>query len=479
MTEQPAELWTPQPRQAIFMARGEDEAFFGGAAGGGKSDVVVVEALRQVTIPNYKGIIFRKTYRQLGELLEKADKYYPRAFPGARYNSQQSMWRFPSGAKVYFAGMQYTKDKVKWQGWQFDYIAFDELTHFQWEEYSYMMSRNRAAGPGTRVYIRATGNPGGVGHGWVKNRFILPAPPMTPMKRRIRYIDQDGEEQERWNTRIFVPSKVQDNRKLLENDPDYIARLAALPRKEREALLEGNWDSFSGQVFTEWKDDADHYEDHIRTHVIKPFRIPDHWRVQMGFDWGYSKPFACGWYAYDDQGKQYMIRELYGCTGEPDEGVQWTVPQIAQKIHEIEAQDPNLKGKKIERIGDPAIWQGGTGEGSIGEMFERNRIYFQEGNHERLSGKMQCHYRLSIDDEGMTMFQAFDTCRHFIRTIPSLVYDEIDVEDVDTKQEDHLYDQWRYCCMTRRISPRVRKAEPVHHDDPLNLYADRMKITAR
>ena len=288
-------VWRPQAKQAAFMARPEYEALYGGAAGGGKSDALVCEALRQVHIPYYKALILRKTYPQLSELIDKTLNYYPRAFPKARYNSSSHTWTFPSGAKVIFGSMQYTKDRTRYQGQAYDFIAFDELTHFTFEEYSYLFSRCRPNGPGTRCYIRSTANPGGVGHGWVKERFITAGPPMTPIWEDVEIVFPDGHKEKRKRSRIFVPASVFDNPTLLSNDPDYITNLASMPEAERMALLYGSWDSFSGQVFTEWKNDPDHYEDRVNTHVIAPFRVPETWRIWCALDWGYSRPFSVGW----------------------------------------------------------------------------------------------------------------------------------------------------------------------------------------
>lgn len=459
-------IWTPQPRQAAFMSRFEDEALYGGAAGGGKSDALVCEALRQVHIPHYKGLILRKTFPQLSELIDKTMHYYTRAFPGARYNGSAHAWTFPSGAKILFGSMQFTEDRTKYQGQAYDFIGFDELTHFTWEEYSYLFSRNRPNGPGTRCYIRSTANPGGVGHGWVKERFITAAPPMTTVWDQVEVKFPDGHTEPRRKSRIFVPASVFDNPTLLANDPGYLTRLAALPAAERNALLYGNWDSFSGQVFTEWRNDPAHYRDGRHTHVIEPFHIPGDWEVWCALDWGYARPFAVGWYAVDHQRRLYHVREYYGCTGEPNVGVKLEPGEVARRIRQIEAGDPNLRDRPIHRVGDPAIWQS-DGTESIGALMERERVFFDRGDHARISGKMQVHHRLDFDAGGAPMLYVFSTCRHFIRTVPSLVYDQQDVEDVDTSCEDHIYDALRYVCMKNPIAPRQRTSVECGTWDPL------------
>lgn len=453
------------------MRRFEDEALYGGAAGGGKSDALVCEALRQVHIPYYKALILRKTFPQLAELIDKTINYYTRAFPKAKYNGSSHTWTFPSGAKVIFGSMQYTKDRTKYQGQAYDFIAFDELTHFTFEEYSYMFSRNRPNGPGTRVYMRSTANPGGVGHGWVKERFITAARPMTTIWDDVDVTFPDGHTERRRKSRIFVPSSIFDNPALLQNDPDYPTRLASLPEAERKALLYGDWDTFSGQVFTEWRNDSSHYADRINTHVIAPFKIPEEWVIWCSMDWGYSRPFAVGWYAVDHERRLYRIREYYGCTGTPNQGVKMEPSEVAREIKRIEAEDPNLKGRRINRVGDPAIW-GSQGTESIGALMERERVYFDKGDHARIDGKMQVHHRLAFDEAGVPMLYVFDTCRHFIRTVPNLVYDDKDVEDIDTDGEDHIYDELRYVCMKNPIAPRKKKATQLVAYDPLDLYKE-------
>lgn len=461
-------IWRPQPKQAAFMQRPEYEALYGGAAGGGKSDALLAEALRQVHIPHYKALILRKTYPQLSELIDRSKTLYSAAFPAARYNGSGHVWTFPSGAKIYFGSMQRQDKRFDYQGKAFDFIAFDELTHFTWEEYSYLFSRCRPTGPGTRCYIRATTNPGGVGHGWVKERFISAAPPLTTVYEESVVPDGKGGTVTMRRDRVFVPSTIYDNAELLKNDPSYLASLAMLPEAEKQALLFGSWDSFDGQVFTEWRNDAGHYEDRLWTHVIKPFPIPAHWKVMRCFDFGYSRPYAVYWIAYNADGKMYVIRELYGCDGTPNRGVKKTPHEIAAEIKRIEHDDPMLKGRRIWGVADPAIFDESRGE-SVADMMSASPYFvtWSPGDHTRLAGKMQWHYRLAFDEHGDCMMQVFDTCKHFIRTVPALVYSQSDVEDIDTDCEDHIYDAIRYALMEKPIAPRQHIQPTYDGFDPL------------
>lgn len=468
MSDERRQVWIAQPRQRAFMARSEYECLYGGAAGGGKSDALIVEALRQISIPNYRGLILRRTYPQLEALISRSHELYPQIVPGARYNSTEHRWRFPSGASVFFGSMQREDDKYQYQGKPYDFIAFDELTHFSQAQYMYLMSRNRPTGAGTQIYIRATANPGGVGHAWVKARFIDSAPPMTPITDTYQVVKPDGGIVTMTRQRIFVPSTVFDNQALLANDPNYLATLASLPEAERQALLYGDWSSFEGQVFREWRDDPTHYKDGLWTHVIEPFRIPDHWVIWRGFDFGYAKPFSVGWFAADERGKLYRIREFYGCTNTPNTGVQMHPAEIARNIREIEETDPQLRGHRIMGVADPSIFDESRGQ-SVAQMMSNspNFILWTPGDNHRIPGWQQYHYRLAFDDRGECKLQVFNSCRAFIRTVPALVYDEHRVEDVDTSLEDHVADEARYVLMENPISPPLPAKVAPKPFDPL------------
>ena len=469
-------IWTPQPKQAAFMSRPEDEALYGGAAGGGKSDCLVVEGLRQKDIPHYKGLILRKTFPELTELIDKTYKIYPRAVKGAYYHETSHTWRFPSGAKIIFGSMHRPKDRFKYQGQAYDFIGIDELTHFTQKEYEFLQTRNRANGPGTRCYMRSTANPGGIGHGWVKERFVTPAKPLTTMWEKGQVYTPSGEIINAWKSRVFVPATIFDNRILLTNDPSYLAKLANLATAEREALLYRNWDSYTGQYFSEWKNDPEHYIDRKFTHVIEPFDIPKHWPVYRSYDYGSAKPFSCGWWTVDEDGILYRICELYGYTGKPNEGLKWPPEKQFSEVARVEREHPYLKNKQILGIADPSIWDSSRGE-SIVDCAARQGVIFSPGDNTRLAGWAQVRNRLAFDENGYPRIYFFSTCRNSIRTIPTLIHSESMVEDLDTTGEDHIADDVRYMCMARPIpAPRRVTREIKIPYDPLDLHKNRNYI---
>ena len=372
----------------------------------------------------------------------------------ASYNDSKKNITFPNGSRILFRYCDTEKDADRFQGTEVDILFIDEATHQSEERFKKLVACVRGVnGFPKRIYISC--NPGGEGHGWVKRLFI----------------DKAYTTGENADDYVFIQSLVTDNKALTESNPDYIKQLEALPPKLRKAWLEGDWNVFFGQFFEDFKDDPEQYESRQWTHVIEPFEIPDGWKIYRAFDWGYNRPFSCGWYAVDYDGVIYRILELYGCTQTPNEGVKWTPPQVFAEIHRIETEHRWLKGKKIIGIADPAIWDAETGE-SIADTASKHQVFFMPGDHKRIPGWMQCHYRLAFDENGFPMFYVFKNCKHFIRTIPLLQYDEHKPEDLETEGEDHIADEWRYMLMSRPITPRIPAPPDEYSKNPLNLFLD-------
>lgn len=440
--------------QKQFMDADADEVLFGGAAGGGKSYGQLADALvYALKYPKSRQLILRRTFPELEHsIIFTSLQFFPQKV--AKYSSSKHLWEFLNKSIIEFGYCAAEKDVLRYQGAEYDVVRFDELTHFTEAQYTYLLSRIRGVNSYPKQ-IKSSTNPGGIGHSWVKSRFIDGRD-----AGKVFYDEETG------SSRVFIPSYVQDNIFLMEADKGYEKRLAQLPEAERKALLYGQWDIFDGQVFTEWQNRADGYLTRRWSHVIKPFEIPKNWRRFRSFDFGYSKPFAVLWFAVDPDGIAYNYRELYGCTGTPDTGVRWTAQRIAREIREIEKnEEPDTT---ITGYADPAIWNStGSEEGSIAEMMEREGVFFEKGKNNRLAGKMQVHYRLSFDDEGISRLYVFENCRNMIRTLPQLYYDPVNPEDVDTRQEDHLYDALKYFLMSDPIPPRMTEKKEIKPYNPL------------
>ena len=441
----------PNPKQRLALTEQHRYVGYGGARGGGKSWFVRWKAvLLCLNYPGIKILITRKTYR---ELLNNHIAPLLGLLAGvAKYNKSDKCFGFPNGSTIWFGYCANDTDLGQYQGAEYDIWFADEAGQFPEEWLITIDACVRGANNfPKRTYY--TLNPGGPSHGYFKRLFI----------------DRRFESQEYPEDYAFIQALVTDNQPLLAQQPGYLRSLEKLPPKLREAWFHGRWDVYEGQFFEEFADRPDHYEDRQWTHVIAPFEIPDSWKLYRSFDWGYNKPFSCGWWAVDHDGVAYRILELYGCTQTPNEGVKWTPPQVFSKIAQIEREHRWLAGKQIIGIADPAIWDAQTGK-SIAETAGEHGVYFTPGDHKRLPGWMQVHYRLAFDERGYPQMYVFNNCKAFIRTMPLLQYDDVKPEDLDTDGEDHVADEVRYFCMSRPVKPVV--ANTAEEPDNLSLFLD-------
>ena len=443
----------PSEKQKQFFNAKTKHIGFGGARGGGKSWAVRSKGKMLATrYPGIRELIVRRSYP---ELINNHINILRSELIGiAKYNDKDKVLKFINGSTINFMYCANDNDLDRLQGVEYDIIFLDEATQLS----EYQMKTISACLRGVNDFpkrIYYTCNPGGQGHAYIKRIFI-----------DKRY--EDGEDPEDYT---FIQSLVTDNKVLMESQPDYIRQLEALPPRLREAWLYGSWDIYEGQFFEEFADMPAHYNDRQYTHVIEPFEVPSDWRIYRSFDWGYNKPFSCGWWAVDYDGVAYRILELYGCTKTPNEGVKWTADKVFSEIHRIETEHRWLKGKKIIGVADPAIWNAETGE-SCAECAARHHVFFSPGDNKRLPGWMQMHYRLSFDENGYPMLYVFKNCKAFIRTIPTLMYDEHKPEDLDTDGEDHIADETRYFCMSRPIKPRRAPEKDDYYSSPMSMFLD-------
>ena len=447
-------IGTPNAKQDEFLRCKKKYVAFGGARGGGKSWAVRCKA--KLLAQRYPGIRMLLVRRTMPEIEANHLETLRLELAGtAVYRAEERRFVFGNGSVLQFGYCACDRDADRYQGAEYDVVFLDEAGQLQkaWIDAINACVRGTNGFPKRTYY---TLNPGGPSHGYFKRLFI----------------DRRFEPGEREDAYSFVQALVTDNRVLLERQPDYLQQLETLPPKLREAWLHGSWDVYEGQFFEDFRDVPEHYRDRRWTHVIEPFAPDKGWTVCRSYDFGYGKPFSCAWWAVDYDGTIYRIMELYGCTRTPNEGVKWTADKQFEEIHKTEMQHPWLKGKTIIGVADPAIWDASRGE-SVADTAARYGVFFTPGDNERIAGWMQCHYRLQFDEDGYPRMYVFNTCRAFIRTIPTLIYDEHRAEDLDTKMEDHVADEWRYFCMSRPIKPIRAVKEQRILFDPLDMMKRR------
>lgn len=412
-------------KQEQFINSTAFETLFGGAAGGGKSYGQLVDSfLYALKYPKSKQIIFRRTFPDLEKSLIRVSlEMYPQEV--ANYNSSKHTWKFKNGSIIDFGYIDKETDVYQYQSAEYDVIRFDELTHFTEYMYVYMISRCRGANNFPKG-LKSSTNPGGVGHSWVKERFIDIGEP-----NKIHYF-KDG-------SRIFIPSLIQDNMFLLQKDPDYLIRLQNLPEKEQKALLYGDWDIFDGQFFTEFKREI---------HVIEPFKIPDSWRRFRTRDYGLDM-CAVLWIALDWNMNAYAYKEFY----ESD----LIVSSAAKKINAMTNEDIYCD------YAPPDLWNRNKDTGkSTADIFAENRQYLTKADNNRVTGWLAVHEWLKIitDEQGQptAKLKIFNTCKNLIRTLPALQHDEKNPNDVANEPHEltHIPDALRYFCTMWQL-PKTRK----------------------
>lgn len=410
-------------KQQSFIDAKADEILFGRCCTEvGKSYGQLIDALLYaLKYPGSKQLILRRTFPELEKSLIRTHlTFYPRKI--YTYNSSNHCGKFVNGSIIDFSYCDNEKDVYKYQSAEYDVIRFDELTHFTEEMYVYLLSRIRGANNNPKMAKSST-NPGGIGHTWVKERFIDIGEPNV--------VHTTGK-----TTRVFIPSKVQDNRFLLDADPEYLNRLENLSEKDKRTLLYGDWDIFEGQYFNEFSRDI---------HVIEPIEIPKHWKRYVAFDYGLDM-FACLWIARDTEGKAYVYREIH----EPNK----IISEAAQLYKEYNGDD------KIEFIYAPRdLWNRRQETGkSVADIFYENGVTLTKTSVDRVDGWMATKEWLKVfntrdeqtgEEKRDSNLKIFRNCNHLIQYLPQVQIDEKNPNDVATEPHylTHICDALRYFCV--------------------------------
>lgn len=473
--------WAPYPGgQELYLSAHVPELFADGNRGGGKTELALADYARDVGRwgASWRGLILRREYKHLDDVLVKAKRLF-RRWPWQAQGSDMPRWvasksdyrwTWPTGEELLLRAAKDIEDYWAFHGHEYPFVHFEELTSWPTGElYDALKSVNRCSVAGVRRRYSSNSNPFGPGHGWVKERFVDPAPAGVvvvdetefehPVSGKLVTLRQE---------RARVTVKLEENLALLNNDPGYVAKLEQIGNPEmRQAWRYGDWDIAAGGFLAGAWDP--------RRHICAPFEIPDHWPRWRAMDWGYSKPYSVGWYTRDQDGVIYRYRELYGWGGKANAGTRESAREVARKIKGAEARE-EAKGIKFKaNPADSAIWAEQGAEITVAELFHREKVAWLPAKKGPNSRRSQA--QLVIDALREDRLKVFESCRHFLRTVPVLMPDPDDWDDVDTEMEDHCWDELRYSLASRHRAA-IAPTEPPRQLTPFTL-ATLERVTAK
>jgi hypothetical protein len=428
------------------------------------SYAMLADPLRYMAHPQFSGLLLRHTTEELRELIWKSQEMYPKIYPGIKWSERKMQWVTPQGGRLWFSYLDRDEDVLRYQGLAFSWVGFDELT--QWATpfaWNYMRSRLRSTAPDLPIYMRATTNPGGPGHAWVKKMFIDPAKPgnsfwATDVETGevLRYPKGHSKEGQPLFKRRFIPALLTDNPYLAEQG-DYETMLLSLPEHQRKQLLEGNWDVAEGAAFPEFNRNI---------HVIDTFDIPKNWVKFRSCDYGYGSYSAVLWFAVTPDEQLIVYRELYVS--------KVLAKDLANMVLNLESSDGNIKYGVL----DSSCWhkRGDTGP-SLAEQMIMQGCRWKPSDRSagsRVAGKNELHRRLQVDDDTEEpRLLIMSNCTNLIAQLPVLPLDKNNPEDIDTKVNfDHLYDALRYGVMSR---PRFS----IWDYDPMNARPNGQPVACK
>jgi hypothetical protein len=415
-------IWQPNKGpQTAFLATTSREALYGGAAGGGKTDAIMVLPFYRCHNPKHRSIIFRRTRKQLQELIDRQQQLYPVVVPGAKWNNDESRWYWPAGGFTQMGYMEHEADRFKFKTFEYDLVAFDELTSFTEKQYLFMFSRNRTKDKSMPPIVRGGTNPGDVGHQWVYDRFVANREPYMQYESKIEADVEGMGKLDLTTTLQFIPAKLGDNPKMADREA-YVAGLKLMGEEDAAAYLDGNWNHFVGQMFK-----------HL---PVEGPALP--WTpgsmVVRAMDVGWADPLCIHWWRVHRNGQWECLHELYGS--------ELTLDAIAHYVHAIE-QSLQIR-PAISVIGaDAKKAEGPNRDQNVLTMLAQRGVWFEDANRDHKSGWAKVRSML----DRKLLYVRHGAAPNLMRTMPNLVRDPKKPDDLAPRQEDHAAECLRYAVM--------------------------------